>query len=115
MAGRRESPASRIVYSSEGRAAIATQLGAAHYSYRFAEAKFVDLLRQMGHAPERLDLPPYYRAQCCAAMRQVERATTIHLIFRSTENIRTIDGCYNIACFAWEFDVLKSDTLPFEH
>src|SRR5205085_9670701 len=39
----------------------------------------------------------------------------IHLIFRSPENIRTIIGCYNICCFAWEFDVLKTDTLPFEH
>jgi glycosyltransferase involved in cell wall biosynthesis len=110
-----ENSAPRILYSSEGRSAIAAQFGAAHYSYRFAEQKFVELLSKMGHAPERIDLPPFYGPCSLAALARPAGGLTIHLIFRSTENIRTIAGCYNIACFAWEFDVLKTDTLPFEH
>jgi glycosyltransferase involved in cell wall biosynthesis len=107
-------PERRILYSSEGRSSLSAQLGAAHYSYRFAEGNFIHLLKALGYAPEPVDLPPYYGPHSWAATDR-PGASPIHLIFRSPENIRTIAGCYNIAWFAWEFDVLKTDTLPFEH
>jgi len=105
----------QILYSSEGRSSLPAQLGAAHYSYRFAEEKFIHLLTAMGYAPEPVDLPPYYGPHSRTATARTAGGQPLHLIFRSAENIRPIAGCYNIACFAWEFDVLKTDTLPFEH
>ena len=39
----------------------------------------------------------------------------IHLIWRSTEEIRILKGAYNIVCFAWEFEVLRDFDLPKTH
>jgi glycosyltransferase involved in cell wall biosynthesis len=38
----------------------------------------------------------------------------VHLIFRSSDNIRLVYGARNICHFAWEFDVLNTDGLPHE-
>jgi glycosyltransferase involved in cell wall biosynthesis len=103
-----------ILISSEARLPLPAQLGAAHYSYRLTEGKFVRLLQTMGYRPEPVPLPPFHGLRRPANGNVPGRAP-IHLIFRSTENIRLIAGCYNISCFAWEFDVLKNDTLSFEH
>ena len=50
----------QILYSSEGSRSVAEQMGAAHYSYRFTEAKFIGLLTKMGFAPRHVEIPPYY-------------------------------------------------------
>lgn len=101
-----------IYYSSEERLALAVQLGMAHYSYRFVESKFIGLLQEIGYPVRKLELPPYYGAGQLATKSLPK---PVHLIFRSTENIRPIPDCYNICCFAWEFEILKGDTLAFEH
>src|SRR5207244_3930618 len=86
----------RILYSSEAHSSLPTQLGAAHYSYRLAEGKFIRLLQAMGFRPEPVPLPPFYGPQRHGASGGAHGMAPIHLIFRSTENIRPIAGCYNI-------------------
>jgi FkbM family methyltransferase len=108
-------PGTRIVYSTEEYADPADQLGATHYSYGFAARKFLEAFRKLGLTPQRLSLPQYYGGRGLPGFEDKANTRPIHLIFRSPENIRTVTGCYNICCFAWEFGVLKTDTLPFEH
>jgi glycosyltransferase involved in cell wall biosynthesis len=88
---------------------IAQLLGAPHYSYHFAAERFAAMLTRHGHAPQPLSMPEYY-----AALPR-DDAPGIHLIFRSTEQIRLLKQAANICCFPWEFPVLKTDTLPGEH
>ena len=96
----------KIVYSSE--TTDNTKLGFTHYSYGFASRKFLDAFRVLDCEPVRIELPAYYGGRSVPEF-------DFHIIFRSTENIQTITECYNICCFAWEFEVLKIETRPFEH
>jgi glycosyltransferase involved in cell wall biosynthesis len=105
----------RIVCSSEQHDDIADQLGIRHYSYGFVERKFSAMLQSMGLAPERIDLPAYYGGRGLEESEESPEGPAIHLMFRSPENLQPIRGCHNIACFAWEFEILKSQTMPFEH
>ena len=91
-------------------------LGAPHYSYRFAEAKFLALFDRRDMAPGKLVMPEYYNGPQAFAPGVFDVALpTLHLIFRSTEQIRLLKFALNICCFAWEFDVLKDATLVNEH
>ncbi len=93
-----------------------TVLGAPHYSYRFAEAKFLALLKRRDMLPAKLGMPEYYNSARAFADGAIdEMLPTLHLIFRSTEQIRLLKFAVNICCFAWEFDVLKDATLVNEH
>ena len=105
----------RIVCSSEQRDDIADQLGIRHYSYGFVERKFSAMLEAMGFMPERIELPAYYGGRGLDETKECYQTPAIHLMFRSPENLQPIRDCYNIACFAWEFEILKSQTMPFEH
>jgi glycosyltransferase involved in cell wall biosynthesis len=105
----------RIVCSSEQHDDIADQLGIRHYSYGFVERKFFAVLQSMGFAPERIELPAYYGGRGLKETEAPSETPAIHLMFRSPENLQPIRGCYNIACFAWEFEILKDQTMPFEH
>src|SRR6516165_3190336 len=106
---------SRLVYSSEKRKDIRLQLGSAHYSYRFVEERFLTLLKRMGLAPRLIESPESlkhilaFEGQDLAAPDKL-----VHLIFRSSDNIRLVYGARNICHFAWEFDVLNNDGLPHE-
>ena len=65
-----------------------------------------------------LRMPEYYSVpEALPRSLGTERNTTrpLHLVFRSTEQIRLLKFGYNIACFAWEFDILKDDTRYAEH
>ncbi len=92
---------------------IARHLGVAHYSYHFAAAKFARLLTRHFSAPRMLAMPEYYAGR--DAMPEAPAGAWTHLIFRSTAEIRLLKPARNIACFAWEFPVLKTETLPGEH
>jgi glycosyltransferase involved in cell wall biosynthesis len=105
----------RIVCSSEQRDDIADQLGIRHYSYGFVERKFTSMLETMGFTPERIELPAYYGGRGLQETEASAELSAIHLMFRSPENLQPIRDCYNVACFAWEFEILKSQTMPFEH
>jgi len=95
-----------IVYSTE--TTDRAKLGFTHYSYGFVSHKFLDAFHLMGYHPKRVEFPAYYGGRGLPGVK-------IHIIFRSTENIQTIVGCYNICCFAWEFEVLKTEERPFEN
>jgi glycosyltransferase involved in cell wall biosynthesis len=68
---------------------------------------------RQGHPPLHLRMPEYYADHFALPHRA--HAPDVHLIFRSTEQIRLLKPAVNICCFAWEFPVLKTDTLPGEH
>ena len=103
-----------IFYSGPPLKAGASSLGKRHYSYRFALQKFVDTMTQAGANCLELPLPEFYADK--NALPPTEREAIAqdmvvpHLIFRSTEEIRLLKFAYNIACFAWEFDVLDDFT-----
>lgn len=89
-------------------------LGAAHYSYGFAAEKFMRMLSAAGIKVQIVRNPERFKSPFYGERLGLSGVGHIHLIFRSTEDIRIIPGCYNIACFAWEFDRLKDNGLPEE-
>lgn len=96
-----------IVFSGETKSALADNLGKAHYSYRFAEAKFESALSEeftIKHAQY-----PYYFPNPDILRKELALTASdiVHVAFRSAENLRVIKGLYNICAFAWEFDVLE--------
>ncbi len=91
-------------------------LGAPHYSYRFAELKFLRVFAERGTPLTKLQMPEYYNTASSLLDGTGETADCLlHLIFRSSEQIRLFKPGYNICCFAWEFEVLKDHTGPGEH
>ena len=91
---------------------IAHLLGTTHYSYHFAAASFRALLDRHGAPARHLPMPEIYADDAALGAPQ---GSGLHLIFRSTEQIRLLKSAVNICCFPWEFPVLKTDTLPDEH
>lgn len=105
-----------IFYSSANDLDLDKALGARHYSYRFAENHFLSMFEAQGIPVAHLPMPEYYgQRPALAAEAEDLAASPVHLIFRSTEDIRLLKCAYNVACFAWEFDVLKDYTLIDEH
>ncbi len=90
---------------SEGnKAAIATGLGQADYSYSFAMRGFVDALEEMEIDHTVITHPEYI-----ADIRERSDAEiNLHLSFYPPERVRLLKGAYNVNCFAWEFDRLRS-------
>jgi glycosyltransferase involved in cell wall biosynthesis len=107
----------RMFYSRAVEGNIAELLGAPHYSYRFAEAKFLALAQARGLDIAHLRMPEYYNSVAAFPPGAIsaDAQRLVHLIFRSTEQIRLLKPAYNICCFAWEFDVLKDKTGLDEH
>ena len=105
-----------VFYSSAVRGSIEKLLGAPHYSYYFAESKFVSALENRGFEPQKLQMPEFYNNRASLPEGTCNSAfPDVHLIFRSTEQFRLLKFARNVCCFAWEFDVLKDQTLPEEH
>ena len=95
---------------------MAHLLGSPHYSYRFAEAKFISTIKAQGYEPHNLKMPEYYSSDAALPPGlHLPDAFSLHLIFRSTEQIRLLKFAWNVCCFAWEFEVLKCDTKTGEH
>ena len=92
-------------------------LGLPHYSYRFAADKFIDAFTRSGARCILLKMPEFYsRPQALLGDDGLlDGQTPIHLIFRSTKEIRLLKFGYNIVCFAWEFDILRDVTRRDEH
>jgi glycosyltransferase involved in cell wall biosynthesis len=103
-----------ILISTPVKGSRKPKLGTAHYSYGFAAQNFVRMFEDNGVPVVTIDSPEQYKNAAFATANGLEWAEHIHLIFRSTEDIRPIPSAYNIACFAWEFDRLKQDGLPEE-
>ena len=83
-------------------------LGHAHYSYGFAARYFEQMFTEAGVAIKPIRHPEQFKTAEFAQTHGLRTDRYIHLMFRSTEHLRPIQGCYNIACFAWEFPVLKT-------
>ena len=87
-------------------------LGHAHYSYGFAARYFEQMFAEAGVAIKPIRHPEQFKTAAFAQTHGLTQGPNtdryIHLMFRSTEHLRPIQGCYNIACFAWEFPVLKT-------
>jgi glycosyltransferase involved in cell wall biosynthesis len=103
-----------VLISRPDVAVAAASLGKAHYSYGFAAGKFVAMLRDRQIPVRLIEAPERFKSPLYAALEQLEDIEHLHLVFRSTEEIRVIPGAYNIACFAWEFEALKTDGVPEE-
>ena len=82
-------------------------LGRTHYSYGFAARNFTRMLQEAGCAVAPLAHPERFKTSVFGQTLGLHGSAHPHLIFRSTEDIRTVPGAWNIACFAWEFDVLS--------
>lgn len=105
-----------LYYSSAVEGDLSRMLGVPHYSYRFAELKFLRVFAARDLPLTKLQMPEYHSAaDSLTNSMDVPAGSPIHLIFRSTEQIRLLKVGYNICCFAWEFEVLKDATLPGEH
>ncbi len=103
-------------YSSATDGDLSQMLGAPHYSYRFAEQKFLRAFTARGISPTKLQMPEYYSTAASLTDATGTAADClVHLIFRSSEQIRLLKPGYNICCFAWEFEVLKDESGPGEH
>lgn len=103
-------PGGRI--SETNRGATAANLGWADYSYSFAMRGFVDALDAL-----EIDYTIIDRPEAIADIRQQSNAEiNLHLGFYPPERVRVLKGAYNVNCFAWEFDRLRSkDELTNHH
>lgn len=111
-----DAKAFNLYYSSSVEGNIANLLGAPHYSYRFAESKFIAAMSAEGILAHKLLMPEYYNTAAALpdSIHEAGKAE-VHLIFRSTEQIRLLKFAWNICCFAWEFEVIKDRTEIGEH
>lgn len=100
-----------ILVSRPIAASLIPELGKAHYSYGFAAAAFVTALERAGLATQPIASPEQFKSRTYALANDLTAERYLHLIFRSAEDIRPIAGAFNVACFAWEFEALKSDVL----
>ena len=107
------SGANVICYS--GTTAGPHKLGSPHYSYRFAEEKFLRCLAEMSIPVHRVAMPEYYSSSTSYVSLPRWGERYVHIIFRSTESIRVLKNAYNIVCYAWEFPFIKDSTLEGEH
>jgi len=104
-----------IAYSSERSADIRTQIGAEHYSYRFAEDAMVRLFDMAGYPTKYVSEPQIFKHRATyGGLLGVDSEQVVHIAFRSTGNIRPMMGARNICHFAWEFDVLKDHGLVID-
>lgn len=94
------------------RVAAASGLGRSDYSYAFAMRGFMEALEEM-----EVDYTVIQRPESVADIRDRSGAQiNIHLGFYPPEHIRVLKGAYNVNCFAWEFDRLRSpDEVPNHH
>lgn len=103
-----------VLVSLPNRKSTSSSLGTAHYSYGFAASKIMAMLSDAGVEVRVIDAPEQFKNPLYGELSGIGGSGQIHLIFRSTEDIRTIPGCYNIACYAWEFEAMKGDGLAHE-
>lgn len=79
-------------------------LGQADYSYSFAMKGFIDALEALEMDFAVIDNPEFVSD----IRERSDAAVNIHLGFYPPERLRLLKGAYNIDCFAWEFDRLRS-------
>ena len=104
-----------ICYSGAASKSTEHRLGTPHYSYRFAEQKFLSCFAELGIDARFLAMPEYFSAPMSYAELPTYDGLHVHVMFRSTAEMRILKNGYNIACYAWEFPFIKDTTLEGEH
>ena len=94
---------------------LSQSLGKAHYSYGFAARAFASMFKLNDVSTRTVVNPEQFKTEEYAGAHGISSAEHLHLIFRSTAEIRPIAGAYNVTCFAWEFEWLKGDGLADEY
>ncbi|TVV70744.1 hypothetical protein [Sphingomonas solaris] len=88
----------------QDRAGMAGSIGTSDYSYGFAMRNFHAAITRVGLPCTLVHYPEYI-----ADIRdRSDAACDIHLGFYPPEQLRLLKGAYNVACFAWEFDRLRT-------
>src|ERR1700704_519121 len=109
---RPESGVRCLYYSTEMKGDIRRQMGTAHYSYRFTASRFTTAFRDHGYRPILVDMPEKYkRIADIEGTFGVCDGKPLHIVFRSTENIRLLANALNVCHFVWEFETLKDREL----
>ena len=94
---------------------LSQSLGKAHYSYGFAAHAFSRMFKANGVPVTPVVNPEHFKSAIYAQTNGLEPGEHLHLVFRNSADLRPIAGAYNVACFAWEFDVLKADGVADEY
>lgn len=116
-ASRTDVPSSKLklLFSGEQPGAFSLKLGNKHYSYRVVEERFAQAFSRFGNEPVSVPYPESIKQRESLETLVGGRAEdTVHIAFRSTENLRPLPMVKNICQFAWEFDVLKDRSLVSE-
>ncbi len=82
------------------------KLGEAHYSYNVVFQRFLQsFILNVGRKPYILQHPEIYKTELAKAAIGSNKSA-IHIAFKSPEDLRLLDGAYNISHVAWEFNSL---------
>jgi glycosyltransferase involved in cell wall biosynthesis len=83
--------------------------GEAHYSYNIVFQRFKQAIAScLGYEPRVLLHPEIYKTVEAKRSLGIGKEKPIHIAFKSPEELRLLDGAYNIAHVAWEFNKLPS-------
>ena len=87
--------------------------GKAHYSYKIAAKKFLDLLRKNHFELYEIIRPEMYKHEI--SFNYIphfdKNGNNIHLIFKPIEHINPLKKSKNIGVFAWEFDKINEEDI----
>ncbi len=86
------------------KADVAAGLGRADYSYSFAMRGFIDALEELEIDHEVIQKPEFVSD----IRERSDAQVNIHLGFYPPDQVRVLKGAYNVNCFAWEFDRLRT-------
>lgn len=88
------------------------QVGEAHYSYNVVFKRFLQAINiSIDKNPLMLRHPEMYKTESAKLTINCD-SSSIHISFKSPEDLRLLDGAYNIAHIAWEFNVLPKYPGP---
>ena len=87
--------------------------GKAHYSYKIAAKKFLDLLRKNQFKLYEIIRPEMYKNEISFNYIPEfdKNGNNIHLIFKPIEHINPLKKAKNIGVFAWEFDKINEEDI----
>lgn len=89
--------------------------GKAHYSYKVAAKKFLNVLEENNYTPHEIIRPEIYKhEEAFLHIKNFDRnnqENNIHLIFKPIEHITLLKGSRNIGVFAWEFDKITENDM----
>lgn len=97
--------------AEDQREAAAAGLGQADYSYSFAMRGFIQALEEL-----EIDHTVIIKPEYVSDIRKRSTAeVNLHIGFYPPDRMRVLKGAYNVNCFAWEFDRLRSPEESFSH